>query len=62
MLGGGLPHNPAHRIDGVGFATTVGANDANQLTRQLDFRWINERLKTSEFDFTQSHDLGARQR
>src|SRR5690606_33964830 len=55
VLGRTLAQNPAHRIDDVGFAATVGAYDRAQIAGEVDGGRIDKGLETSEFDAFQPH-------
>ena len=44
--GARLAQYPAQRVDDVGFAATVGADDTHELTRQRDMGGIDEGLET----------------
>ena len=58
LLGGRFAQDPANCIDYIGFAATIGADDANQLARNRDVGWIDERLETSKLDVCESHCRG----
>ena len=60
VLGGALPENPAHRIDDVRFAATVGADNRAEVARQLDRRRIDEGLEAGQLYGFQSHRESAR--
>jgi hypothetical protein len=49
-----LSKHPAHRIDYIGLAAAVGADDANQLAGHGNMSGVYERLKTGEFDFSEA--------
>src|SRR6185312_4833903 len=53
---GGLrfAEHPAHRIDDVRLAATVGSDDADELPRCADRRGIDERLEAGELDLRQA--------
>ena len=50
LLGRAFTHNPANRVDDIGFAAAVGANHRAPITREGDRRRIDERLKSSKLD------------
>ena len=54
-LGRGLTHDPAHRVDDVGFAAAVRAHDAHQITGKGHGRGVHEGLESGEFDLLQAH-------
>ena len=49
-----LAEHPAHRIDDVGFAAAVGADDADQLAWHGDIGGIDEGLEAGELDFSEA--------
>ena len=50
VLGGDLAHDPAHRVDDVGLAAAVRADDAREVAWQVHGRRIDERLETGELE------------
>src|SRR5665213_2060906 len=51
----GLAQHPAHRVDDVGLAATVGADDADQLAGRADRRRVDKRLEAGELDLSKTH-------
>ena len=55
VLGGTFPHDPADRIDDIGFATTVRADHSRHVGRERDRGGVDEGLETREFYGLQAH-------
>ena len=55
VLRGQLAHHPAHRVDDVGFAAAVGADDAGEIAWKSHGGRVGERLESSNFDLGQAH-------
>ena len=55
MSGGGLAQNPAHGVDYVGLAASVGTDDTDELTWNRDVSGIYERLEAGEVDLSKAH-------
>src|SRR5262245_60456637 len=55
MLGGQLPHDPAHRVDDVRLAAAVGADDAGEIAWEVDLGRIDEGFEAGELDLGQPH-------
>src|SRR6185312_4209207 len=51
----GFAEHPAHRVDDVGLAAAIGADDADELSRRRDRRGIDERLEAGELDLGEAH-------
>ena len=52
---------PAHRIDDVGFAAAVGADNADQLAGRAYVGRIDKRLEASELDVGETHGNPVRE-
>ena len=52
-------HYPANSVDHVGLAAAIGADDANEITGEVDSGRVYKGFEAREFDFFQSH--GAQQ-
>ena len=48
--GRAFPHHPAHRVDDVGLAATVGTDDAQQVAGQMQHGGVHERLEPRQLD------------
>ena len=48
--GGTLPHDPAHGVDDIGFATAVGADHGGHIAREMHAGGVDEGLEAGEFD------------
>src|SRR5690606_31644584 len=48
--------HPANSVDNIGFAATIGANNANQLTGRGYDRRLDERLEAGKFYLSQAHN------
>jgi hypothetical protein len=57
VLGGALPHDPAHGVDDVGFSTAVGADHGAHVARQVDRCRVDKGLETGQLDGFQAHLL-----
>ena len=55
LLGGGLAHDPLQGLDEIGFAATVGADNAGNAGFNGEFGRIDERLETGEPEFVELH-------
>ena len=55
LAGPAFTEHPAHCIHDVGFATTVGADHAHQLTRQHESGGLSEGFKTRKLDRIEAH-------
>ena len=55
VLGGGLAHHPAHRVDDVRLAAPVGAHHGGQIFRERGRRRVHEGLEPGQLDCFQSH-------
>ncbi len=56
-LGGTLAHDPADRIDDVGFAAAVGANHSHQVTGKRHRGRVYKGLEPGKPNFAESHEL-----
>src|SRR6185437_9518251 len=56
--GRALAHHPADRVDDVGLAATVGADDAGEVGREMQHRRIYEGLETGQLDGRKAHGSG----
>ena len=59
VLGGHLAHDPAHRVDDVGFAATVRADDADQVAGNGNRDGFDKRLEAGKLDCFKSHRVFA---
>src|SRR4029079_16129616 len=50
-----LAEHPAHRVDDVGLAAAVGADDADELPGKLEVGRLDEGLETGELDRVETH-------
>ena len=57
FAGLGLAEHPAGRVDDVGLAATIGADDAHELARHLKLRGVYEGLETRKFDLRETHGV-----
>ena len=55
MLGRTFTHDPAHRIDDIGLATAIGADDTGEVTGEGNGSRVDERLETSQLYLGQPH-------
>ena len=55
VLGGQLAHHPAHRVDDVGFAAAVRADDTGEIAGEADLCGIYEGFEAGEPDLGQPH-------
>ncbi len=58
-LGRTLAHHPAHGIDDVRLAATIGPHHGHQVCREIGHGWIDKGFESCEFYFIESH-RGAR--
>ncbi len=54
-LRGALAHNPAHRVDDVGLAATVGTDHADQIAGKEHRRGIHEGFEAGKSDLFKTH-------
>ena len=52
-----LPHHPAHRVDDVGLARSVGAYHPHQVALQAQGGGVHEGLEAGEFDSAEAHGI-----
>ena len=50
-----LAHAPSNRVDDVGFAAAVRADDAHDVGVEVDDRAVHERLEAADFELTDAH-------
>src|SRR6185437_410801 len=50
-----LAHHPTHRVDDVGFAAAVRADDTGEVAGKADLRGIDEGFEAGELDLGQPH-------
>ncbi len=55
VLGGRLTHDPAHSVDDIRLATTIGANHGRQIGREVCDGWIHKGFEAHQLDAFQSH-------
>jgi len=55
VFGRALAHHPAHGIDNVGFAATIGPDDDGDPAGKRHRRRINKRLEPGQTDFAKTH-------
>ena len=53
----GFTEHPAHRVDDVGFAATVGADHPSQLAGKGNRSGVNEGFETGQLEFCQAHAM-----
>lgn len=53
--GRAFAHHPAHRIDDVGLAAAIGADDAGHVGGQVQRGRVDERLETGQLDRGKTH-------
>ena len=47
---GSLPHDPAYRVDDIGFSAAVGADDGGHIARKMNRGGVDEGLKPRQLD------------
>ena len=55
VLGGNFAHDPAHGIDDVGLAATIGTHDPGEVVREVGSGRVDERLEAGDLELGQTH-------
>ena len=58
-FGGGFAEHPADRIDHIGFAAAVGADDASDALGEFEYGLIGEGLEALDFESFEVHGTGG---
>nr|GFC57024.1 hypothetical protein [Tanacetum cinerariifolium] len=61
VLGRAFAHDPAHRVDDVGFAASIGADHGRHVAGEVHRRRVDERLEPRQPDAFKAHGSAGRQ-